>query len=515
MSSSVSKESSTWCFLDHSDDTNETNEIPIQVPFLIGRRSNSDLPLDCTSVSGAHAELLIENDEIWIEDLDSTNGTFVNGVRIGETRKLQKGDVVQFGSMVFQVARNKDKASPVIFRDAVQTIESDIPESPEGRFHRLLRVGVVPFFQPVFNIATDEIAGYEVLGRGRMPGLCTPEEMFAAAFKMEKTVELSESLRKHGIEVADANFSSGKLIFVNTHSYELLSDRLGESLARIRAVYPDRNFILEIPATILEVSEKMSVIDAATRDLNIDLSVYDLNCDIVQLAKLQQLAPKVVKVSVDLIRDIEKANHREHKLISTIVKMLLELDIQPMAEKVETAGEHETIKQLGFQLAQGYHYGEPSSIEDCLEPGSTAASDRQRSHANPSQGDSSVSKRNGSLMKVNSNVTSSEESESVVQEGINGAKWVLEQPKEYFTIQVMVTISKSGAEEYVAKQEQPENFMIYPKKGKRRDLFVVVHGSYTSRDAARVVSEELKDSTSFPLIRMFANVQSEVQSRTY
>lgn len=118
-------------------------------------------------------------------------------------------------------------------------------------------------------------------------------------------------------------------------------------------------------------------------------------------------------------------------------------------------------------------------------------------------------------MKVNSNVTSSEESESVVQEGINGAKWVLEQPKEYFTIQVMVTISKSGAEEYVAKQEQPENFMIYPKKGKRRDLFVVVHGSYASRDAARVVSEELKDSTSFPLIRMFANVQSEVQSRTY
>ena len=499
MPASVSNAKSSWSFLDHSDDSNEINEIPIQTPFLIGRHSSADLPLTCISVSGSHAELVFKSDELWINDLDSTNGTFVNGVRIIESSQLVRGDVVQFGSMVYQVAKTEAK-KPVNLRAAVETLESSIPESPEGQFHRLLRVGVVPFFQPVFDISSDvsEIAGYEVLGRGRMPGLCTPEEMFAAASKMEKTAELSESLRKHGIEVADANFSSGKLIFVNTHPSELLSESLGESLAKVRSNYPDRNFILEVPASILEAREKISFIDSATRDMNIDLSVYGLDCDVVRLAELQRLNPKIVKVAEDSIRGIEKADHLKHKRVSTVVKMLLELGIQPMAEKIETAGEHETIKQLGFQLAQGYHYGRPSSIEDSLEPGSA-----ELINDGAAVVDAKSETAAKSSVEVSTPTTSGRKA--------SGAQWVLNQPEDYFTIQVMVTISKRSAGDYVAKQDNPESFVIYPKQGKRRALFVVIHGSYASRAAAKVVSDELKDSTCFPLIRSFANVQSEAQ----
>jgi len=500
MPASVFNTKSPWSFLDHSEDSSQTNEIPIQAPFLIGRHDSADLCLSCISVSGNHAELVFKNDELWINDLDSTNGTFVNGVRIIASSQLEKGDVVQFGSMVYQVAKT-EASKPVKRRAPVQTLESSIPESPEGRFHRLLRVGVVPFFQPVFDITSDvsKISGYEVLGRGRMPGLCTPEEMFTAASEMEKTAELSESLRKHGIEVADANFSSGKLIFVNTHSSELLSDSLGESLAKIRSNYPDRNFILEIPASILEVHEKIAFIDSATRDLNIDLSVYGLGCDVVHLAELQRLAPKVAKISVDSIRNIEKAARGKHQLVSTVVKMLLELGIQPMAEKVETAGEHETIKQLGFQLAQGYHYGRPSSIEDCLEPDSVEVSSDAESLLIPE-----ARPEKESPQKIASTPNTSSRK-------VSGTSWVMEQPENHYTIQAMVTISKRAAEDYVAKQNAPDQFVIYPKQGKRRALFVVINGSFASRGAAKAVSEELKDSSSFPLIRRFANVQSEAQ----
>ena len=480
--------------------------------MLVGRREGSDLWLACTSVSGVHAELKEKGDQLWIQDLESTNGTFVNGIRIDDSRKLDSGDIVQFGSIVFQVDRDEQDQSNG--RTEMQTVQSEIPESPQGRFHRLLRVGVVPFFQPIFDISgtAPKLTGYEILGRGRLPGLCTPEEMFNVATEMEKTAELSETLRKHGIEVADANFSSGKMIFVNTHSSEISSDRLAESLAKIRACFPDRRFILELPEAVLEMPESLSVIEAATKDMNIDTSIYGLRADTIRLSALERLAPKVVKFSETLIRDIGNATARKQKTISSMVKMLVELGVQPMAEFVETAEEHETIKELGFELAQGFHYAGPSSIEDCLDTGQDDASEDDASADNDRSATKELSK--DAIFTDNSETKSSEvQSEIAVADlaAQDGALWILSQPEKNYTIQVMVTTSQKKAVAYVAKQNDAESFVIYPKKGSLRDLFVVAFGSFTDITSARSASERLKDATCFPLIRMLENVQAEAR----
>lgn len=520
MTVSNSNAVSIWSILDLSDDSLINSEIPIRSPFVIGRRSKADLVLECSSVSGIHAELIIQDDQLQIKDRGSTNGTFVNGQRVLESQ-LREEDIVQVGSMVFQVNRISDAPAPAASRRPAQTVESDIPESAEGRFHRLLRVGVVPFFQPVLDITGLDITGnipktvgYEVLGRGRLPGLCTPEEMFSAASEMEKAAELSEALRKNGIEVADAHFSSGKMIFVNTHQTELISDRLGESLAKIRTRFPDRKFNLEVPASILTSPEKLSVVDSATRDLNIGVSVHGIGAEMLPLAALQRLNPAVGKVSVDLIRDIDKKDVRKHKLVSAIISMLNELGIQPMAERVETAEEHETLKQLGVQLGQGYYYGQPTSIEDVNEHRSAALSALpplpSRSKPEKASPKLEIEKATPKPAKAVSEELVSEETAQRRRKS-DGIGWVLEQPKDYFTIQVMVTISRSSALDYTAKQDDPENFVIYSKQGKRRDLFVVIRGAFASRAAAKVAAEKLKDSTIFPLIRTFKNVQSEAQ----
>jgi len=523
MTVSNSNAVSTWSILDLSDDSLINSEIPIRSPFVIGRRSKADLALECSSVSGIHAELIIQDDDqLQIKDLGSTNGTFVNGQRVLESQ-LREEDIVQVGSMVFQVNRTSDAPAPVASRRPAQTIESDIPESAEGRFHRLLRVGVVPFFQPVLDITGDvsRTVGYEVLGRGRLPGLCTPEEMFSAASEMEKAAELSEALRKNGIEVADAHFSSGKMIFVNTHQTELNSDRLGESLAKIRTRFPDRKFNLEVPASILTSPERLSVLDSATRDLNIGVSVHGIGAEMLPLEALQRLNPAVGKVSVDLIRDIDKKDVRKHKLVSAIISMLNELGIQPMAERVETAEEHETLKQLGVQLGQGYYYGQPTSIEDVNEHRSAALSalpplpsrSEQLSESKPEKASPKleIEKATPKPAKAVSEEELVSEETAQRRRKSDGIGWVLEQPKDYFTIQVMVTISRSSALDYTAKQDDPDNFVIYSKQGKRRDLFVVIRGAFASRAAAKVAAEKLKDSTTFPLIRTFKNVQSEAQ----
>src|SRR5262249_3240642 len=64
----------------------------------IGRSSSNDLVLtgNDTRASSRHAEVFFDGKNFLIKDLKSTNGTFVNGLRVTET-KLQNGDTIEFG----------------------------------------------------------------------------------------------------------------------------------------------------------------------------------------------------------------------------------------------------------------------------------------------------------------------------------------------------------------------------------------------------------------------------------
>ena len=66
--------------------------------LTVGRSSDNDLPLDGDEfASGHHARFQPRRDGVYIEDVGSTNGTFVNGIRLETDRRLVPGDVVRIG----------------------------------------------------------------------------------------------------------------------------------------------------------------------------------------------------------------------------------------------------------------------------------------------------------------------------------------------------------------------------------------------------------------------------------
>jgi pSer/pThr/pTyr-binding forkhead associated (FHA) protein len=67
-------------------------------PLTIGRAGNNDVSMpDDEYASGRHARFEPRRDGIWVEDIGSTNGTFVNGIRLTRERKLTPGDVIRVG----------------------------------------------------------------------------------------------------------------------------------------------------------------------------------------------------------------------------------------------------------------------------------------------------------------------------------------------------------------------------------------------------------------------------------
>jgi hypothetical protein len=72
----------------------------------IGRGPLNDLQLDQDDfASGKHALIDPRRDGVWVEDLGSTNGTFINGVRLSTSRRLTPGDVLRIGETDFRYER--------------------------------------------------------------------------------------------------------------------------------------------------------------------------------------------------------------------------------------------------------------------------------------------------------------------------------------------------------------------------------------------------------------------------
>jgi diguanylate cyclase (GGDEF)-like protein len=67
---------------------------------LVGRLAELDIPIESDSVSRRHARFMILEGAWHVEDLGSTNGTFVNDTRITPSRKLHDGDIIRFGEAV-------------------------------------------------------------------------------------------------------------------------------------------------------------------------------------------------------------------------------------------------------------------------------------------------------------------------------------------------------------------------------------------------------------------------------
>lgn len=70
----------------------------LRTPFEVGRTREAELFLRDPEVSRRHARFESQNRVLYLEDLKSSNGTFLNGRRIGETIELREGDTVDVGT---------------------------------------------------------------------------------------------------------------------------------------------------------------------------------------------------------------------------------------------------------------------------------------------------------------------------------------------------------------------------------------------------------------------------------
>jgi len=332
--------------------------VPIDAdPFRIGRKEGCQLRLAQDGISRLHAELFRRGDSWVLVDCNSTNGTYVNRRRLSGEHVLCPGDVLQFGTILLQVAIGEEEPSE----------RTRIINPHAASFERMMQErAVMALFQPIVSFADAQLFGCEALGRGRLGGAeAQPGQLFSIARRLDREVELSLLFRDTAIAEAAGN-GLGATLFFNVLPAELELAMLGSSLQRTRERYPELKLMLELPETAVTRVEFICELRSLLRDLNIGLAYDDFGAGQARLLELLAAPPDVIKFDIGLIRGIDQRPQTAQAMLSAWVTLAQEAGISTLAEGVETAAEASTCREFGFDLAQGFHFGRPASLTDAL-----------------------------------------------------------------------------------------------------------------------------------------------------
>jgi EAL domain-containing protein (putative c-di-GMP-specific phosphodiesterase class I) len=228
-------------------------------------------------------------------------------------------------------------------------------------------------FQPLLELSTGRIAGYEALVRWTHPqrGPVSPAEFIALAEETSLIVPVGEyvlttavdalmALRDHG--VTDLPF-----IAINVSARQLAEAGLIERIVeRTRAVGIAANRVkVEITESqALDYKQVNEVVLHCHRE-GIEVALDDFGTGFSNLGHLHELPFNTVKVDQAFARNMMK-DPRAMALVESIVAMIHSLDASVVVEGIETLEQLEVLRRLGCRYAQGYFVGKPQPLADVL-----------------------------------------------------------------------------------------------------------------------------------------------------
>ncbi|HEY5340885.1 MAG TPA: EAL domain-containing protein, partial [Candidatus Aquilonibacter sp.] len=223
-------------------------------------------------------------------------------------------------------------------------------------------------FQPIVDVVSAEILGAEALLRWRHTkhGDIMPEEFIAIAEETGMIVPISRwVLREACVEAAHwrATGYPNFRIAVNLSARDFAEVDLADT---VRDILEETG----LPPTALEIeiTENIMIDDVALMTLRtlhgagIRIVVDDFGVAYSALGYLKRLPISAVKIDRTFIRDVD-GDSQDRAIVRAIVALARSLDLDIIAEGVETASQWAFISELSCQRAQGFHFSRPVSAE--------------------------------------------------------------------------------------------------------------------------------------------------------
>lgn len=218
-------------------------------------------------------------------------------------------------------------------------------------------------FQPIVRIADRVVVGFEALARWNDAdmGSVSPAQFVPLAEERGFIDALSETLLRKAAEAAlswprelflSFNLSSAQLMDPGT------TDTILATLSRV-GLDPSR-LELEITETaVMTSSDTAQRIITELRQHGVRISLDDFGTGQSSLGRLREFTFDKVKIDRAFVSQITTDRTSEH-IVKAIIAMCEGLDLEVVAEGIETRADADKLRELGCGMGQGYYYGRPA-----------------------------------------------------------------------------------------------------------------------------------------------------------
>lgn len=229
------------------------------------------------------------------------------------------------------------------------------------------------YFQPQYKTSNDKISGFEALIRwkSRELGMVPPNDFIKIAEESQKIVAIGKWVFVNSCDFASKLIKRGYKdikVSVNISIVQLIQDDFTDFiLATIESKNLDFKLIeLEITETVLirSVQEAYTKLETL-RSKGVSISLDDFGTGYSSLSYLQNLPITTLKMDRAFVEDITKNTITEN-LASFIISMAHKLNLEVIAEGVETKLQLDTLKKYNCDKVQGYYYSKPVPEEQAF-----------------------------------------------------------------------------------------------------------------------------------------------------
>lgn len=234
---------------------------------------------------------------------------------------------------------------------------------------------ILPWFQPQISTDTGQVTGFEALARWVHPvhGILPPDDFLTVLETSGLMPRLTRTILFHSFTALKAWDMAGyrvPAVSVNFDREEMrdpnLVERLKWEFDRFDLT-PDR-LVVEVLETVMtdNPDDVVSRNIMGLRDLGCRIDLDDFGTGHASIASIRRFGFARIKIDRSFVMKADQ-DPEQQRLVSAILTMAERLDLETLAEGVETVGEHALLAQLGCNHVQGFGIGRPMPFEKTLD----------------------------------------------------------------------------------------------------------------------------------------------------
>ncbi|WP_274052591.1 EAL domain-containing protein [Thalassomonas haliotis] len=229
----------------------------------------------------------------------------------------------------------------------------------------------VPYFQPIMNLSSGKIAGFEALARWNSPkrGFVYPDEFIPLAedtnLVMAIDLQIMEKaclqLKQWQSKLKDENLYVSCNLFCNHFFNKNLAQDISEILTRV-GLSPQQLRVEITERALLENSDQVLANMQSLKKLGVKILLDDFGTGYSSLSYLYRFPIDVLKIDKSFINNVdEDANHRA--IIKTIIDLASSLKMATVGEGIENVVDALLLQQMDCMYGQGYYFARPMAAD--------------------------------------------------------------------------------------------------------------------------------------------------------